>query len=437
MPRLAHLLALVGLLVVLAGSASAQDSSIDLPFARRAFQELRWASADDGARRWGVELAGPTLFFDPATGAVVANQADAEGRLEPADAEAGAGLFAGRVGPDFAGANTALDWAGVHWTVVLWPLPQEHFDRMRLLLHESWHRIQEDLGLPAASVRNEHLGTRDGRMWLLLEYRALARALPAWGPERRQALEDALAFRAFRRGLFPDAARDEDRMEVHEGLAEYAGVASAGLTNSQARAFLAGRLATSALKSELSYVFAYETGPAWGLLLDMDSETWRQGLSPQSSLSGLLASANGIDPGQPTLQDVTRRARAYDGEALIAAEARRDEERRAAEAAHRRALVDGPVLRLPLANMSCTFDPNAIVPLQGVGTVYRGARFLDDWGILTVDGAVLAAGDFSAVTGPAPASAADTSGPGWTLQLAAGWRLVAGQRAGDFTVTRE
>ncbi len=411
--------------------AACLPAGIDPALAQRSFQEARWASEDDAGKLWGQPLYGPTLYFDPASGEVVANQADKEGQLHEQ-----AGVFAGSVPKDFAGANTALDWAGVHWTVVLWPLPETSFQRTSLVLHESWHRIQESLGLPAARVANEHLATKDGRIWLLMEYRALAKALPAWGSERKRALWDALAFRAYRRWLFPGAALEEDRMEVHEGLAEYTGVAAAGLDNHEARYYMAGRLKLAALKPALAYAFAYETGPAYGLLLDMDGPEWRTGLKPDSSLSSLLAARGKIDPGQPTLQDVLQRSMAYDGAALIAAETKRDDERKATEARYRHDLVTGPVLQLPLVQQKFTFDPNAVVPLAGEGTVYVGAKFIDEWGILSADGAVLAASGLSDVRVSAPASESELKGPGWTIELSPGWKLVPGKRAGDFTVAK-
>jgi hypothetical protein len=427
MPRLSPALASVLLLPL----ATTAQQSIDLDHARRCFQEAKWAADDDAGRLWGRSLYGPTLFFDRATGSVVANQADKDGKLQARD-----GVFVGTVPNDFAGANTALDWAGVHWTVVLWPLPATTVERVRLIQHESWHRIQDALSLPGASVKNEHLGSKDGRIWLLLEYRALSRALPAWGKERKQALEDALAFRAYRRSLFANAAAEEDRMEVHEGLAEYTGIAASGLDNQAARHLMAGRLKVNALKPALSYAFAYETGPAYGLLLDMQSKTWRQQLTTSSSLSSMLAALAEIDPGKPTLADVMTRVVRYDGEALIAAETAADEQRRAAEAKYRQELVTGPVLTAPLQQRQFTFDPNAVVPLPGEGTVYLGCKFIDEWGILTADGAVLADKVLATVRVPAPASATELHGRGWTLQLNAGWRLVPGKRAGDFTIDK-
>jgi hypothetical protein len=376
-------------------------------------------------------LLGPLLFFDPASGEAVANQANAKGALVAKD-----GVFAGRMPKDFAGANTALQWNGVRWTVLLWPLPTSTFDRARLMMHESWHRVQDELGLPGESPKNAHLATKDGRIWLILEYRALSRALPAWGDERKRALADALAFRAHRRSLFPDAAREEDRMELHEGLAEYTGIAAGGLANHEARYFMAGRLKLAELKEALSYAFAYETGPAYGLMLDMQSETWRKELTVDASLSAKLAAVNGIalSPAKP--EEVRARAGAYGGEALIEAETRRDEERKAAEATYRADLIAGPVLRLPLAQKSYTFDPNKVIPLADAGTVYVGCKFIDEWGVLTVSGAALADAAFATVAVPAPAAATEARGAGWTLDLNAGWALMPGARAGDYTVAR-
>jgi len=87
---------------------SPRDAQIDPALAKRYFREAQWASDDDGGKLWGTKLYGPTLFFDPATGDTVANQADGEKKLTAKD-----GLFVGMVPKDFAGANTALDWSGV------------------------------------------------------------------------------------------------------------------------------------------------------------------------------------------------------------------------------------------------------------------------------------------------------------------------------------
>jgi hypothetical protein len=63
--------------------------------------------------------------------------------------------------------------------------------------------VQPKLGLAVLgkSQLNEHLDTVDGRYWMRLEWRALARALRESGPQRNAAVSDALAFRQARRTL--------------------------------------------------------------------------------------------------------------------------------------------------------------------------------------------------------------------------------------------
>src|SRR2546429_7426343 len=49
--------------------------------------------------------------------------------------------------PGIGRANTATKWAGVEWTMVMWPVPQYKQPRMRLMLHECFHRVQAEIGL--------------------------------------------------------------------------------------------------------------------------------------------------------------------------------------------------------------------------------------------------------------------------------------------------
>ncbi len=52
-------------------------------------------------------------------------------------------------------------------------------------------------------TENEHLDTVEGRYWLRLEWRALARALRESGDARVLAVREALAFRQARHARFP------------------------------------------------------------------------------------------------------------------------------------------------------------------------------------------------------------------------------------------
>lgn len=205
----------------------------------RPAESLREAEAlcrKDGGALWGRSLCGPMLLVDPSTRSVFATQPDKQDILRR-EGE----IFTGRLPNEINIANTAVGWAGVKWTMIMLPLPEDAARRAALLAHEMWHRIQEEIGFPPSGAANNHLDTRDGRYWLQLEWHALAAALAARGDERTRAITDAALFRARRRQLFEKAAEEERSMKLHEGLAEYTGVKLSG-RDDLARFVIDGRL---------------------------------------------------------------------------------------------------------------------------------------------------------------------------------------------------
>src|SRR4051812_45861192 len=201
MTHLLSKLLIVASLFVFVISVAAQSASIDTKLAAQYFRQLKQTSDRDVGKSWGVSLYGPIMFVDPSTGNVVANQADLEHRLVAQDE-----VFVGKLPGEISPANTATDWAGVHWTMVMWPVSELRQSRERLLLHECFHRLQEKLRLPARDAVNAHLDTLNGRIWIQMEWRALERALRETGLRRKAAVADVLLFRSYRRSLFPDSA---------------------------------------------------------------------------------------------------------------------------------------------------------------------------------------------------------------------------------------
>ena len=396
-------------------------------------QALREADAicraDNGAL-WGVSLCGPILLVDPQTRSVFANRAGQQLKSE-------GGMFLGKLPERVNIANTAIDWEGTRWTMVMLPLPEEKERRAALLAHEMWHRIQNQLGLAQSGAANHHLDTRDGRYWLQLEWRALAAALKATGPGRKEATADAALFRAKRRQLFPGATKTELEMELNEGLAEYTGVKLSGASD-PARFVVENELKDAPLKTTFVRSFAYATGPAYGLLLDDTGGDWRQSLrATHGDLAELLVERAEIKLPDKIESAANDRAMQYGSVELAAAEDRREQTRRDLIKDYRARFVEGPVLVIPLQKMNMQFDPGNLVPLDSLGTVYPNIRIFDDWGILTVSkGGALLSADFSRITVPAPMTAADKpiEGDGWKLELKSGWTILPADRRGDFKV---
>jgi hypothetical protein len=89
--------------------------------------------------------------------------------------------------------------------------------------------------------------------------------------------------------------------------------------------------------------------------------------------------------------------------------------------------------------MGRSFDPNNLVPLKGVGTIYPTGTFTAPWGVLEVtDGGALVAASRAAVRVPIPDGFApggtEVSGAGWKLTLNKGWTVRPGARPGDWMV---
>jgi hypothetical protein len=400
--------------------------------------ELATVSALEAGKLWGKPMLGPLLLVDPETRFVAATQSDSGGTLRASD-----GLFTGTLPEEMAVANTAVQWGGTRWSMIIWPLPGDRYARQRLAFHELFHRLQPELGLAGSDPPNEHLGTRDGRIYTRLEWRALAEALIREGSARRAALEDALRFRAERRAQFPNAAAEERALELNEGLAEYTGLKLSGLPDRVLADRAAIELARREQQENFSRSFAYASGPAYAILLDeLGNTSWRRSLNRSSDLSEMVRTGYrlAIDPKGASAE---QRGLRYGSKRIVTEETALAEKIAANQARLRAKLVEGPTLSVPVASrFSYSFNPNLATPLPGLGVAYESSRISDEWGILTVEsGGVLMLRQGTNINGVrvpvAPDATAPTSGPGWKLEIASGWAVVPGERPGSWEVRRQ
>src|SRR5258708_22579307 len=333
------------LLVVLLAAATSARAAIDPAAARHAFGELRAMCDRDASDLWGVRLCGPTLFVERGTRAVAADTAMEA--LKAMD-----GVFTGTLPKEIGIANTAVDWGGTHWTMVVWPLPEDAYSRRVILAHESWHRVQEGLGFPFAGPSNAHLDTAGGRTLLQLEWRALAVALRSKGGARKKALADALHFRMLRRATFAGAAKDEQELEMHEGLAEYSGTALAEPSLAARVPHVVKALHDAESTPAFVRSFAYASGPAYGALLDAVDPHWPRKATRTDDFGVLIAHGYHISASKRV------NANAYEAVALRVAEEKRETERQRRLRAFQARFVDGPTPGLPPARMNMQVDPN-------------------------------------------------------------------------------
>jgi hypothetical protein len=372
--------------------------------ATTAFDELQRMCTRDAGATWGRSLCGPTLIVDPATRTFVARRADGT-------------MFEGALPKSIGVANTAAEWEGTRWTMIMAPLPENAFVRRSLLAHESFHRIAPAVGFISAERSNAHLDTATGRWLLQLEWRALARALAGDGA----AVRDALAFRARRRELFANAAADEQALEMNEGLAEYTGVAFAAPAIAERIPFLVAKLADAESTPTFVRSFAYATTPAWGTLLAMREPRWTRHIKPADDVAQLVAHATHVRLPTPLGAYIETASARYGGATLLASERAREERRQIALRTFTARFVDNPHLTIPLRKMSMEFNPDEAQPFPPHGTVYPTITVRDVWGSIVVHrGGAVMASDWSTLTVPA-------ANDDYTLTLADGWKIDGGQ----------
>ncbi|MGD8278220.1 MAG: hypothetical protein PVH00_09350 [Gemmatimonadota bacterium] len=414
-PRVAGLIGLASGVAFHAAPARAQ---VDTVRANAWFAEAATLCEREGGRLWGVSLCGPMVFADAATHTLATNQ-------PPPDAD----------WPAILGyVNAPLEWDGTRWSTYVWsmvPAADEQV-RGRLLIHELFHRVQPDLGLLAMGASNDHLDSLEGRYWLRLEWRALARALRTSDVERLDAIRDALAFRQTRRRTFDGVADSERADEIREGLAQYTGTVVAAASTEAAIADALNQLSDAEATPTFVRTFAYASGAAYGLLLDAYDPGWTRRLQPSDDLGALLSAASGVGPAA----DPGMAADRYGAPALRAAEVKRDEEQKARVADLRRRFVESPVLIVPRGRGAMLMTTGA-TPIPGEGTVFFQYRVSAEWGSLESTGILV--GEDGTLRLPLPYRVdRDTlRGDGWSLSLAPGWLVRPGERAGDSRVVKQ
>jgi hypothetical protein len=282
------------------------------------------------------------------------------------------------------------------------------------------------------ATANEHVDAMEGRYWLRLEWRALARALRESGAARAEAIRDALAFRQARRALYAGSEEGERAVEITEGLPGYTAVVVAATSVDAVASGL--DQPASAMQESFLRSFPTTTIPAYGLLLDASSEGWRQRLRATDDIGTLVMKAFSVQPAS----DASASAARYGGAELRAAEEQRERQRSERIAELRRQFVDGPVLMVPGGGSAASNSLGAVV-IPGSGTVFFGAyRGSGPWGTLEADKGVLVASDGSRrVSAPRRRDDGTFAGDGWTLTPAAGWAVREGTRRGDYELVRQ
>jgi hypothetical protein len=398
-------------------------AQVDQQRAQEYFKEAHALCARDGGRLWGVSLCGPMVIADAATGTVATSQPAPAGDR-----------------PRVLGfVNAPVQWGGITWAAFIWQMipKDDQGERGRLFIHELFHGVQGRLGLTTGGpgpVENNHLDSLEGRYWMRLEWRALARALGASGTARTSAIADALAFRATRHQRFPGAAAGEQAVDINEGIATYTQYVIGSESAQDAIRYATATLAASEASTSFVRTFAYASGAGYGLLLDALTPGWHRKITAASDFGQLLSAAADVT----AAPDAVAAAARYDGAQVRSAEEQRDREQQAVIAELRRRYVDGPVLVVPRAGSGSINTMGATV-IPGAGTVFRAMANRGIWGFFDAQDGALVSADEETISLPAPVvvNATTLKGDGWTATVGPGWTVRPGPRPGSLRVVRQ
>ena len=409
------------IMLLFAASVSARQSSTLQDSLTRFFKEVKSATAA-GKKIWGTDIYGHILLTDPVTRKVYANYPDKDGILKPDK-----GLYSGQLPVNVNIANTALDWAGNRWAMIMLPLPAVKADRINLLTHELFHKAQPSLGFDLFNKDNNHLDQKDGRIYLRLELQALQKAINATSKAAMKVyLTDALTFRKYRHLIYPDADSIENNLELKEGLAEYTGLIMSN--RKQQEAMLHFNQGFTDFLSNPTFVssFAYQTIPAYGYLLYHVKKDWNKKVTQKTNLADYFIKAFGITLNDNLKKTVTEITSQYNGDTIMAEETAREVNIKKLVAEYKQRFIEQPHFDIYFEQMNISYDPRNLMPVEDKGTVYPNIRITDKWGILTVtNGALLSSGwDKISVSIPTKNDGKNISGEGWTLSLNDGYRII-------------
>ncbi len=398
------------------------------------FNEIK-VEASKHQQLWERDLYDPILLVNPNTRQLFANFPDTVGILLPVGK-----IYSGTLPNEINIANTAIDWNGRRWAMIMLPLPINKQDRLNLLAHELFHVTQPLLGFKLFNTENNHLDQKDGRIYLRLELEALKNAIQTTNENKRKThLANALTFRKYRYSLYPGADTTENLLELNEGIAEYTGLVISGRNEKQTIEHFVQSINSFLGNPTFVRSFAYQTIPIYGYLLDSTKKRWNREITIKTNLTDYFIKAFDISIPNDLKKATDLKLNQYNGEVIISEEKTREEKTKKLIAEYKSKFITQPHFELVFEQMNVSFDPRNIMPIEDKGTVYPNIRVTDKWGILTVENGALMSSNWDkiSVTIPLKNENKNISGDGWKLELKDGYSVTKDETTGNYKLTKK
>lgn len=425
---------LLPLITLTAQSIFSQDLQYSPSTMSTYFKEFDLA-AKENIYLWNTNLYGSILLIDPMTRTIYANEGDIEHTLTQQE-----DVYTGVLPKSVNIANTAVDWGGKRWAMVMLPLSENKSNRINLLAHESFHRVQPALGFKLNNTDNNHLDLKEGRVTLRLELEALKQALLAKNiKDANKHLTAALTFRSYRHSLYPNAANSENRLELNEGIAEFTGFMVSNRSEKEGIDYMLKGIDDFFKNPTYIRSFAYHTTPVYGYLLSKRRKEWNKEITDQTLLSDYFIKAFAVVLSTDLGKAVDSLKNSYNGKLIESEEEIREAQIKEVIANYKRLFIEQPHLEIVFEKMSVSFNPSNIVALEDKGTVYPTMRITDKWGVLVVEqGALMSPNwDRVSVSEPTVIEKNKISGKGWTLELKESYSIEQDKTTLNYKIVRE
>ena len=342
------------LVLCFSSTSCSQSNSNSMEKAAPCFENLKKVSDADNGKLWGKTLYGPTMFVDVQTRNLVANQQNKENTFTQKG-----NLYFGQLPEDIIIANTSITYCGEDWTCVIWDGNRDLLTATHLLIHESLHRIQDEIGLPSCGSSNQHLDETEGELLLKLELGILKDLLQNDSKDLTEGLRDAMTVRKYRQTLFP-----------RKGLVAAAimkGMDGSGFGNS----------------------FAYLTGPAYGLLIDEMIPDWRNSIRSGKTIPDVISTEIAI-PDTVDNAEIERISARYNLTEYLNKERSRLEARDKEDAELRDRFSESKWLVIPNDNINFGFNPSErLVAYDTIGVICNTMQLRGSFGTLEVGNGIM------------------------------------------------
>lgn len=422
------LLFVIAMMLLCGCSTSSKPSNQDafVSLASQYLHEYKKNCYEENGKTWGTSLCVPMIILNRENLEAVTSELDPDGKFQKIG-----DVFQGVYSGDPVYANTSMEWKGKRWSMVLWPLPEDPLARTQLMFHEAFHSIQNDIGFPMNGAMNSHLDSEKARLLIRLEWSALVQAIQSEDPDRiKKNILIALQLRFERYKKYPGAKKNEEDLEINEGLAEYTGLKLRGSSTSETNKYLEAKLLEIPKIFSLTRSSAYYSGPLYGLLFDKVDSNWKNSMKRTKSFPLIAKSIFKVHPPKNEKILSTSELESFGYSSIASYEKQRATEINAKINKYLKQIHQPGHVEIPLERPQGIFNPYGILAINSNELIYTTYDVTDIWGkLIAKDGVHLKIGKHSMLSIDPPINFTETEARGsqWELKLNPGWKIIKKQ----------